>query len=664
MTNNPTDPTNSGRKLSLTLTGGVVAHLSSQLYSGPVPAVVELIANAWDAYASRVAVEIPLDQSITAHSQIVVTDNGSGMSFEECDQKYLMLGRRKRDHEGQEARRQQSTDEVEPTSGRRVMGRKGIGKLAVFGIGNVLRIRTVKGNMATEFALNYEDVANEREYVGGAFPIDPIYDGPAAPEEQEGTRVTVEQLTLRRRISGQQFMRSLGRRFSVLSDDFAVTVNSEQIRREDMVTQFRFPTQGWDEEHVNGNKVRWWAGFSSSTIKDDDARGLVVLARGKLVQTPWFFDLSGGTYGQHGMQYMAGEVEADFLDEDIDLIATNRQSVAWDHHIASPLREWGETKVKWLLAEWARLRREENLKRLRASDRFLPLVERFSEPRKSELLMAIDKVASIPQLEEERLDEIVEFLISAYQSDYFYDAMRSINKALSDDEPLPALIQVLREWQILEATSIAQVVRGRIEIIRVFEKMIKERAPEKHPTRADMQSYLEENPWLLEPAYGTFEREPQLQDLLEREIGVLPDPEDPDIGRFPDFVTLAYGSEIVVVEVKRPGRRGNRNHYRQLEDYVHCIRRHLRSTTDQRYYQRVTGYLICSQLTADAIDLAEAGVAENILVVDWERLVARARELHREFFGVITNRVPQDDPIMDRLRRVDRQLQDLPENVE
>ena len=453
-------------------------------------------------------------------------------------------------------------------------------------------------------------------------------------------------------------MRSLGRRFSILSHDFAVSVNGEEVRRENVETQFRFPNQGWTSEEVDGKGVSWWAGFRADTIKDEDARGFVVMARGKLVQTPWFFDLSGGAYGQHGMQYMVGEIRADFLDEDVDLIATNRQTVAWDHHIASPLREWGERKVKSLLGEWVGLRKEHNVERLRASDRFLPRVGRFSEPRRTELLQAIDRVASVPQLEEQRLEEIVEFLIAAYQSEYFYDAIRSIHKALSGDSPYPDLVQVLREWDILEAIATGQVVRGHIEVIRLFEKMIKEKAPEKSQTRADMQSYVEKYPWLLEIAHAPLEREPRLQHLLEEEFGVQPDPEDPDLGRYPDFVVLAYGSEVVVLELKRPGRSGNRGHYRQLEDYVHFLRRYVERTTDPNLGKRVTGYLICSGLTPEAQQLADIGAANRIYVVDWERLVTRAYELHREFFKVITDRAPADDPAVEQLKRIDEELQD------
>jgi hypothetical protein len=49
---------------------------------------------------------------------------------------------------------------------------------------------------------------------------------------------------------------------------------------------------------------------------------------GKLAQIPFFFNLEGGLHGQHGQAYLAGVVEADYLDDlPVDIIATERQRV-------------------------------------------------------------------------------------------------------------------------------------------------------------------------------------------------------------------------------------------------------------------------------------------------------------------------------------------------
>ena len=43
----------SPRTLTMKFAGEVVKHLGLQMYAGPVPAIAELISNAWDANAEK-----------------------------------------------------------------------------------------------------------------------------------------------------------------------------------------------------------------------------------------------------------------------------------------------------------------------------------------------------------------------------------------------------------------------------------------------------------------------------------------------------------------------------------------------------------------------------------------------------------------------------------
>jgi hypothetical protein len=79
------------------------------------------------------------------------------------------------------------------------------------------------------------------------------------------------------------------------------------------------------------------------------------------------------------MQYLTGEVQADFLDDEVDLIATDRASVPWEDPRARPLLDWGEAKVRGLLAEWAERRRLEHEKRLRDTTPYFDRLDRFPE---------------------------------------------------------------------------------------------------------------------------------------------------------------------------------------------------------------------------------------------------------------------------------------------
>ena len=51
-------------------------------------ALTELIANAWDAGATKVDINIPNDY----HEELTIEDNGTGMSLEEIKKRWLTLG--------------------------------------------------------------------------------------------------------------------------------------------------------------------------------------------------------------------------------------------------------------------------------------------------------------------------------------------------------------------------------------------------------------------------------------------------------------------------------------------------------------------------------------------------------------------------------------------
>src|SRR5437899_2649658 len=106
------------RKLRMEYAGGLVKHLGLSMYRGAVPALAELIANSWDANAKKVRLSVPLDETLT-DQEISVADDGRGMTFQECQERYLVVGRDRRAEEG------------ERTEGgeRVVMGHKGLGKL-------------------------------------------------------------------------------------------------------------------------------------------------------------------------------------------------------------------------------------------------------------------------------------------------------------------------------------------------------------------------------------------------------------------------------------------------------------------------------------------------------------------------------------------------------
>ncbi len=615
------------RELQMRFAGRLVKHLGLQMYSGAVPAIAELVANAWDAEATQVDITVPLGESLTPDAVITVRDNGHGMTFLECDEEYLVVGRDRREIEGNKTK----------SGKRRLMAHKGIGKLAGFGIANVVTVKTVKDKAVTEFQLNYDEIVKDGDFVKEYKPTI-LSDGPSS--EPEGTTITLTEIKITRAIPDEQFRRSMLRRFAIYSNQFRVLVNGSPLTKEELEFQFRFPAKkgAWNSEKLaNGKTIRWWIGFTKDTIDDEEARGVAILARGKLVQAPWFFGLSGGIHGQHGLQYMTGEAIGDWLDEKEDLVATDRASVLWEHPLAQPFQHWGQRKVKELLEKWVAGRTKEKVDHLTKTTPFMARVAKFPTRERRELTKAIQKLTEIPTIDDERLRELVEFLVRAYENEHFLELIRQLNAA--DPGALAEVLGLLAEWDVLEAVATAQIVRGRLQIIDTFEQLIETGAPEK----PDMHDFLKEHPWLIDPTWTTVEHEKGLDTVLQKHFGRKGGNEK-NRSRL-DFFCLADPSRVIIVELKRPGANAGKKELRQLADYVDYMRKHEGHGSDpERPSRSICGYLVPGKLSDDALDERNRLHSNGIFVRVWGALVSTARQGHQHFFDVVKKRAPAGDP--------------------
>ncbi|HXW26186.1 MAG TPA: ATP-binding protein [Xanthobacteraceae bacterium] len=632
----------------MTVAGQLFRHLGLQMYSGAVPALAELISNAYDAMARNVYITLPVGRPIEPKDKIVVTDDGCGMTFDEANDLYLSVGRDRRSS-GQEW-----TSAYNGLQPRKVQGRKGIGKLAGFGIADRIEIRTIKNGEISHFALEFGALTKSQSFadVSGYSPA-PLPDDAKRTREKPGTTVTLSGLKITRAINQKQFMQGIARRLLILDEDFRVQVNGKLISRHEVPFQFRFPKRKgqWDAAQLkNGHQIQWWAGFSKGTIPDEEQRGFVVYVRGKLAQTPWFFDLSGGVWGQHGMQYLTGEVRADFLDEAVDLIATDRGTVRWEDPVALPLKEWGQKKVRELLEAWTEKRREAKSKSPRIRQ-LLKQAEKLPEEQRKIFKAVVDRIVAIPQLDKDKegrdiADELVEFAYNALTNRSFLDAIRRLNAASAED--VAQFSAVLSEWDIIEAVNTAHVVRGRVEIIRKFAEMIKKKVPEK----PDLQDYVKEHPWLIDPKWSMLAHERALDTLIADKFGLIKSQKREGDLRL-DFFCLGDRYQVAhVVEVKRPGALVGRQEFDKLRDYVLYLRTRLQQEATAPEHRRafVKGLLVADRVRPeDMAHAQEHQKADTLDLRSWSNLLTSTETMHDEFLKVVKLRAPADDPRMKGL---------------
>ncbi|HEJ1522148.1 TPA: ATP-binding protein, partial [Pseudomonas aeruginosa] len=75
-----------------------IEHLGVKMYSTLPPALAELISNSYDADSPGVVVEFT--EINKTPKSIVIKDEGEGMSLDDIQNKFLVIGRNRRNDDG------------------------------------------------------------------------------------------------------------------------------------------------------------------------------------------------------------------------------------------------------------------------------------------------------------------------------------------------------------------------------------------------------------------------------------------------------------------------------------------------------------------------------------------------------------------------------------
>jgi hypothetical protein len=633
--------------------GGIVRHLGLQNYKGPVPALSELIANAWDADATKVEVTIPLGRHLTPKDEIIVKDNGCGMNFLDCDDKYLVIGRNRRDVEG--------TDRT--PSGRRLMAHKGLGKLAGFGIAKIVEVKTVLDGKLTHFRMSFDDIDKLKQ--GEAYPPTMIADEESV-DLHNGTEVILKDLSLERTIPEDRFFRSMAGRFSIFSDKFKVYLNGTHLKKTRVPLEFRFPEKGdadvteIDEEGFgssvlsNGEKIIWWIGFTPDTIKWTEIHGVSVISRGRVAQDPWDFNLAGGTWGQHGLRYMTGEIIAEFVDEGIpfesDTIITNRSGLKWTDPKNEPLYDWGRKKIRELLKTWSERRGKKTLEKVKKEHpELVKKIQSFQPRERKELNTAMRSLAQIPTMKPERLTKLFNHVVDGYRDKVFMDLLQEIIDLPPEERK--RTVEILTEFDVFEAIRVHEFVSSHLLVIERFREMIEKGVPEK----PDMHDHIRKYPWLLGVKYQPMDYEHSLKRVLDERFDIKVD--DKTGRKIPDIVVMRGGTDVLVIELKRPGETVGLEELDQTRNYVFYLREWLDTTNTEGLIGRnitgddVRGYLLCYDIKSDPLVRRQQDALERdgINVCKWYDVLMKTEDEHREFLDIVKGRAPRDDPRIKEL---------------
>lgn len=555
-----TSGTNSPYRMTVGL--NVLKHLGFGLYSN-VPAVLaEVVANAWDADAQNVLIEIDAE-----NDRITIRDDGHGMTVQDANERYLYVG--------YERRRAAGTARS-PQLDRPVMGRKGIGKLSLFSIANKVTVHSRREGQIHGFVMDAEEIEkaitkdDEGEYE--PVPVDPAtIDIPT----ESGTRIELTNLKRRVHLSAPWLRRRLARRFSIIGDAyrFAIKLNGTLITIADrgyydkLQYIWTFGERGnalasvaglepverpSEIEGVEDYRIAGWIGTArrAGDLKDDDGESLnkiVVMVRDKLAQEDILEEFGeGGVYSK----YVIGEIHADFLDLDDrdDIQTTSRQRIIEEDPRYQALREKVRTELKEVQNRWTDLRNRdgegEALRIPQLREWYRSLDQEYRAPARR----LFGRINSLPVEEPAEKRQLFISSILAFESLRFRHLLDRINEL--SVENLSSLGSVFGQLDDLEASAYYQISKDRLAVIEKLTTLVDDDAKERA-----MQEHLFQHLWLLDPSWERATATARMEQSVKAALdGVTADLTDEQLRSRLDIRYQTTGNKHVVIELKRAGR--------------------------------------------------------------------------------------------------------------
>lgn len=625
----------------MTIDLNVLDHLGVNLYSNFAAVLTEVVANAWDADAENVSIQIDRD---TRQITVTIRDDGVGMTKDDINERFLRVGYRRRD-DGAVPRR--------TAKSRAVMGRKGLGKLSLFSIADEVEVQSAKDDERHGFRMSIDGI--RRSVKGGR----PDYNPEPLPRKDisvaRGTMLVLRKVRRQRIGKSETALRKrLARRFSVIgeSSDFRVKINGEPVTPADRVdlssVQFlwefgngsrtlgprivereRLPSRaeknGWRDDWV----VKGWLGtarYPRDLYTEDtgNLNSVVVFARGRLVHENILDKINDARLYT---KYLTGQIEADFLDQDDkpDIATSDRQRIQEDDERYVRLVGFLRSSLCKVEKEWNELRQRHEVKAIREEyPSIRAWLDDLPQGLGKDAKGLIARLSALPLSNPDDRRLLFRHGILAFERIRLRGSTRDLSDGILDTGKL---LQVLADRDAFEGALYCDIVRSRLEVIGQFQRIVGSKAQERV-----IQRYLFDHLWLLEPAWGHAKGSEEMEKVLRKAS-------KGQAGWETSRVDIAYRTQEgkhIIVEMKKADRTlGLPDLLGQGARYVDALEEALRRSGEEAPDIKVVfvlGKPVREQATKpDRVKHGLEAISPGSRIVYYDSLVKGAKEAYGDY---------------------------------
>ena len=596
-----------------------IDHLGIKLYSKFPPVVAELISNSYDADAENVIIKIDYINKV-----VTVCDDGIGMNHEELNENFLKIGRN---------RRKAERTGLSKIKKRKVTGKKGLGKLAVFGIAKTIEVHSIKDNIKNAFSMNYDELKAE---IDNEYMPKVLYENIKVNQSPQ-TKIVIRDITQKKIMDVESLACNLSKRFSFYDSDFKVELldlnsgkkieitKSIYFEKLDKEFEWLFP-KDFENELNQAEWVTWLKNnnvtgkiYTKKTPFHKSEAGFYIYVRNKLAaENDFFDDRANDTFNG----YVTGYFNIDFIDDsdEVDYISTDRKNILWesDETLVELKRNLNKLVGK-VASLWKEGRRQKKESQLNLPPNFfdgLSPLEVSSIKRVKETLLS----NSIETDSIDSLKRVLDSMRVLYKFESFQKYIEDL-----DDENLTVekVEKITNDWEYIESKELAKISIGRIRAIEQFEKYIRNDASE---TKV-IQPFLEKFPWILDPRITTFEREVTFKKILKDNF---PDSELEESNRRLDFLCNLVNGELIIIELKRPRIKISLKEIRQAREYERFLLKNHKESIEKG----VKTFLISDQFEMDEETkdfYSSLEQTKKLKIRSYSDLLQQARQYNKEY---------------------------------
>ncbi len=506
------------------------------------------------------------------------------------------------------------------------MGRKGIGKLAPFGICKTIEVQTAGEEndgdnfRVAHFVMNFDDINQETDE-----PYHPeIVSDDGTLSQKRGTIIKLRNFYHRRTPDEETFHRQIARSFGTKLPDFKIKIentengNVSEIGELDVEIEEETKINVDDRPPVTMEDgttlpVKGWVAYTKHPYKNEEVAGVRIYTRGKIGASTRDFGLKAGFTGEHTLRsYLAGVIHAEWLDKDDgeDLVHTGRQDILWASEEGTAFMKWGQQLLKELATKSRTPLREKAWRVfLERSNLEEEAKERFHDKEVVKQAMVVGKVigqvTSLDDLTDESYTQkIKELVLTITPHKMLVDKLKEVEEK-GVGTPLGVISAIFNDAKVAEASSLGQVAMVRIDIVDKLEQHLQSGAS---VDESALQKLIESASWLVDPRWTVLQANKSFETLRSAFETWYRDQHGTEITtttlsglQRPDFVMMHVGRGVEIVEIKRPRHALIDEEFERLRSYIGALDRFLEANPNfKEDFPKVHATLICDSLRLGA----------------------------------------------------------------